>query len=266
MEDYEAQEVEFWAKLEEEGMSRSSMLRRSVAAAAGLTVLGSASTALGMSKMRAGAPTRMTQAKFQQLVKDAKKEGHLNTIALPPDWANYKEALAAFPKKYGIGITNDNPDGSSAQENQAIVSLKGDKRAPDVVDVGVSFAISGANSGLYAPYFNLNYNTIPRALKNTHGLWMGDYWGAVSIGYNKTLISNPPKTFKDLMKPEYKGKVAINGSPLSSNSAVSVVIASALANGGSLSNVQAGIDFWAQMKKNGNYIPVGTTPQTVASG
>jgi putative spermidine/putrescine transport system substrate-binding protein len=266
MEDYEAQEVEFWAKLEEEGMSRSSMLRRSVAAAAGLTVMGSASTALGMSKMRASAPTRMTQAKFQQLVKDAKKEGHLNTIALPPDWANYKEALAAFPKKYGIGITNDNPDGTSAQENQAIVSLKGDKRAPDVVDVGVSFAITGANTGLYAPYFNLNYNTIPRALKNTHGLWMGDYWGAVSIGYNKTLISNPPKTFKDLLKSEYKGKVAINGSPLSSNSAIAVVIASALANGGSLSNVQAGIDFWAQMKKNGNYIPVGTTPQTVASG
>ncbi len=266
MEDYEAQEVEFWAKLEEEGMSRSSMLRRSVAAAAGLTVLGSASTALGMSKMRAAAPTHMTQDAFKQLVVNAKKEGHLNTIALPPDWANYAEALHDFPRKYGIGITNDNPDGSSAQENQAIVSLKGDKRAPDAVDVGVSFAISGANQGLYAPYFNLNYKTIPRALKNTHGLWMGDYWGAVSIGYNKALIPNPPKTFKDLLKSEYKGKVAINGSPLTSNSAVSVVIATALANGGSLSDVGPGIDFWAQMKKNGNYIPVGTTSATVASG
>jgi putative spermidine/putrescine transport system substrate-binding protein len=266
MEDYEAQEVEFWAKLEEEGMSRSSMLRRSVAAAAGLTVLGSASTALGMSKMRAAAPTHMTKDAFKQLVADAKKEGHLNTIALPPDWANYQEALHDFPRKYGIGITNDNPDGSSAQENQAIVSLKGDKRAPDAVDVGVSFAISGANSGLYAPYFNLNYKTIPRALKNTHGLWMGDYWGAVSIGYNKSLISNPPKTFKDLLKSEYKGKVAINGSPLTSNSAIAVVIATALANGGSLSDVGPGIDFWAQMKKNGNYIPVATTSATVASG
>jgi putative spermidine/putrescine transport system substrate-binding protein len=95
---------------------------------------------------------------------------------------------------------------------------------------------------------------------------MGDYWGAVSIGYNKSLVSNPPKTFKDLLKPEYKGKVAINGSPLSSNSAVSVVIASALANGGSLNDVSAGIDFWSQMKKAGNYIPVQTTPQTVSSG
>ena len=267
MEDYEAQEIEFWAKLEEEGMSRSSMLRRSAAAAFGLTIMGSASTALGATRARmASPPTRMTKDKLADLIKNAKKEGHLNTIALPPDWANYAEALHNFPRKYGIGITNDNPNGSSADENQAIRSLKGDKRAPDVVDVGVSFAIAGANEGLYAKYFPSTYSTIPRALKDTRGYWMGDYWGAVSIGYNKSLVSNPPKTFKDLLKPEYKGKVAINGSPLSSNSAVSVVIASALANGGSLNDVQAGIDYWAQMKKSGNYIPVGTTPQTVASG
>src|SRR3954449_4494292 len=245
MEDYEAQEIEFWAKLEEEGMSRSSMLRRSAAAALGLTIVGNASTALGATKAKLSAPTRMDKDHFAALVKAAKKEGHLNTIALPPDWANYKEALHNFPRKYGIGITNDNPDGSSAQENEAIRSLKGDKRAPDAVDVGISFAIAGANEGLYAKYYNSNYKTIPRSLKDTRGFWMGDYWGAVSIGYNKTLISNPPKSFADLKKPEYRGKVAINGSPLASNSAVSVVIASALANGGSLSNVQPGIDFWA---------------------
>jgi putative spermidine/putrescine transport system substrate-binding protein len=267
MEDYEAQEIEFWAKLEEEGISRSSMLRRSVAAVAGLTIVGNASTAFAASKARLAAPPEhMTKGAFGDLVKAAKKEGHLNTIALPPDWANYGEALHDFPRKYGIGITNDNPDGSSAQENQAIVSLKGDSRAPDAVDVGESFAIAGANQGLYAKYFNLNYNTIPRALKDTRGYWMGDYWGAVSIGYNKTLVSDPPKTFKDLMKPEYKGKVAINGSPLASNSAIAVVIATALANGGSLGDVTAGIDYWAAMKKNGNFIPVQTTPQTVASG
>jgi putative spermidine/putrescine transport system substrate-binding protein len=267
MEDYEAQEIEFLAKLEEEGMSRSSMLRRSAAAAFGLTIVGNASTAFAANKARlASPPTRMTKDQFADLVKAAKKEGHLNTIALPPDWANYGEALHNFPRKYGIGITNDNPNGSSAQENEAIRSLKGDSRAPDAVDVGIAFAVSGANEGLYAKYFNLNYATIPRSLKDTRGFWMGDYWGAVSIGYNKTLVANPPKTFKDLLKPEYKGKVAINGSPLSSNSAVSVVIASALANGGSLSDVSAGIDFWASMKKNGNYIPVQTTPQTVASG
>ena len=194
MEDYEAQEQEFWAKLEEEGMSRSSMLRRSAAAAVGLTVLGSAGTALGASNRVSAPPLKGTAAGMKDLIMAAKKEGKLNTIALPRDWANYGEMMDTFSKKYGIKITNDNPDGSSAQENEAIRSLKGDSRAPDVVDVGVAFAISGANEGLYAKYFNANYRTIPRAMKDGRGFWMGDYWGAISIGYNQNLISNPPKT------------------------------------------------------------------------
>jgi putative spermidine/putrescine transport system substrate-binding protein len=267
MEDYEAQEIEFWAKLEEEGMSRSSMLRRSAAAAVGLTALGTAGPALAATRARlAGPPTTETAAGLALLVKNAKKEGHLNTIALPPDWANYGEMISTFQKKYGIKITNDNPDGSSAQENEAIRSLKGDSRAPDVVDVSLPFAIAGANEGLYAKYFNTNYKTIPRALKDTRGFWMGDYWGAVSIGYNKSLISNPPKTWKDLTKPEYRGNVAMNGSPLSSGSAIAGVFAATLGAGGTLSDVGPGIDFFASLKKSGNFIPVQTTPQTVASG
>jgi putative spermidine/putrescine transport system substrate-binding protein len=267
MEDYEAQEVEFWAKLEEEGMSRSSMLRRSAAAAFGLTVFSGAGTALGATRARfASPPLKGSASGMATLIKNAKKEGKLNTIALPRDWANYGELMDTFVKKYGIKITNDNPDGSSAQENEAIRSLKGDSRAPDGVDVGVSFAIAGANEGLYAKYFPSTYSTIPRAMKDTRGFWMGDYWGAVSIGYNQNLVSNPPKTWKDLLKPEYKGKVALNGSPLTSNSAVSGVIAAAIGNGGSASDVGPGIDFFAALKKSGNFIPIQTTPATVASG
>ena len=104
--------------------------------------------------------------------------------------------MRTFSKKYGIAITNDNPDGSSAQENQAVVSLKGDPRAPDVLDVNPSFAVAGAVQGLYAKYFPRNYPTIPRAMKDTRGLWMGDYWGSVTIGYNGNLVKNPPKTFE----------------------------------------------------------------------
>ena len=86
------------------------------------------------------------------LVAAAKKEGTLNTIALPPTWANYGELISGFTAKYGIKINNVNPDGSSGDEITAIKSLKGQSRAPDVVDVGQSFALSGAASGLYAPY------------------------------------------------------------------------------------------------------------------
>lgn len=267
MEDYEAQELEFWRKLEEGEMSRSQMLKRSIAAAAGLTIISSPASALAARARRAASPPlKGSSISMKELIAQAKKEGHLNTIALPPDWANYGEIMSTFSKKYGISITNSNPDGSSAEENQAVASLKGDPRAPDVVDDGPAFAISGTAQGLFARYFNTNFATIPRAMKDTRGYWTGDYWGAISIGYNANLVNPAPKTWKDLLNPAYKGKVALNGSPLTSGSAVAGVFSAALANGGSLNNVGPGIDFFAQLKKAGNFIPVQSTPQTVASG
>jgi putative spermidine/putrescine transport system substrate-binding protein len=267
MEDYEAQEVEFWRKLDEESISRSAMLRRSAAAAFGLTILSSPAAAWAA---RGGAdvkpPLRGKGFSMKTLVAQAKKEGKLNTIALPPDWANYGEIMSTFQKKYGIKITNDNPDGSSAEENQAVRSLKGDSRAPDVVDDGPAFAISGTAEGLFGRYYVSQFATIPRSMKDTRGYWTGDYWGAISIGYNANIVKTAPKTFKDLLGSDFRGKVALNGSPLTSGSAVAGVFAAALANGGSLNDVGPGIDYFAQLKKAGNWLPVGGTPQTVASG
>ena len=267
MEDHEEQELEFWRKLEETDMSRSQMLKRSIAAAAGLTVLASPATALGALR-RAGAtpPLKGGAISMKELIAQAKKEGKLNTIALPPDWANYGEIMNAFQKKYGLKITNDNPNGSSADENQAVRTLKGDSRAPDVVDDSPAFAISGTAEGLFGKYFTTNFATIPRSMKDTRGFWTGDYWGAISIGYNASIIKTAPKTWKDLLGSEFKGKVALNGSPLTSGSAIAGVFSAALANGGSLNDVGPGVDFFAQLKKNGNWLPVGGTPQTVASG
>jgi len=273
MEDYEAQEVEFWRRLAESDMSRSQMLRRSAAAAVGLTILSAPGTAFAARRSLAGSslPTAGTAGNFAEIVANAKKEGHLNTIALPPDWANYGEIMSTFQSKYGIKISNANPDGSSAEENQAIESLKSNSRAPDVVDDGPAFAIAGTvpnSSGqrLFTPYKVQEWNTIPRAMKDTRGYYYGDYWGVISFGYNSSLVNPAPTSWQDLLKPAYKGKVAMNGSPLTAGAAVAGVFAAALANGGSLSNVAPGVDFFQKLKQVGNYIPVQSTPQTVASG
>lgn len=267
MEEHEAQELEFWRKLHEKDMSRSQMLKRSIAAAAGLTVLSSPGLAWARARgIRIAPPLKGKSVSMSELVAQAKKEGHLNTIALPPDWANYGEIMSTFSKKYGIPISNANPNGSSAEENQAVQSLKGDPRAPDAVDDGPAFAISGTAQGLFAKYFVTEFGTIPRSMKDTRGYWTGDYYGAISFGYNANLVNPAPKSWKDLLNPAYRGKVAMNGSPLTAGAAVAGVFSAALANGGSLSNVGPGIDFFAQLKSSGNYIPVQSTPQTVASG
>jgi putative spermidine/putrescine transport system substrate-binding protein len=266
VEDFQEQEYEF-LRLEEEQIGRRTLLKRGLATAVGLTVISLPEVALAArAKALADPPARGGGVSLKEWVAQAKKEGKLNTIALPPDWANYGEIMSTFQKKYGLKITNNNPDGSSAQENEAVRSLKGDSRAPDVLDVSPSFAQSGANEGLYAKFFTTNFKKVPRAMKDGRGFWIGDYWGVISFGVNTAVVSNVPRTWQDLLKPEYKTKVALNGSPLTSGSAQAGVAAASLASGGSLSNIGPGIDFFAKLKDAGNFIPVQATPQTIASG
>lgn len=267
MEDFQEQEYEFLRRLEEERLDRKTLMRRGLASGIGLTILSLSPTALAARRKAVADPPMLGRTlKLSEFVKEAKKEGRLNVIALPPDWANYGEIISTFTKKFGIPITSADPDASSAQENQAVRSLKGDPRAPDVLDVGPSFAIAGAKEGLYARYYTTNFPKVPRVMKDSRGLWIGDYWGVVSFGVNTAVVSNVPKSWKDLLKPEYRNKVALTGSPLSSGAAVAGVYSASIANGGSLQDIGPGIDFFAQLKSVGNFVPVQATPQSIVSG
>jgi putative spermidine/putrescine transport system substrate-binding protein len=240
----------------------------SVAAVTTLALAGCASnkSADDSSSKIATAASAQAAGGMDALVAAAKKEGKLNVITLPRDWANYGELMDNFSKKYGIKITDANPDGSSAQEITAITTLKSQATAPDVVDVGQSFALSGTASGLYAPYEVSNWSDIPAALKDANGNWVNDYGGYVSIGCDTSKVSSCPTTFAELDNPAYKGKVALNGDPTGANAAFSAVWAAALSKGGSYDNIQPGIDYFATLKKAGIYVPIQATAATIESG
>lgn len=197
------------------------------------------------------------------LVAAAKQEGALNVIALPPDWANYGKMISGFSAKYGIKITSAQPDATSQDEINAANQLKGTSRAPDVFDVGLNIAL--ANTGLFAPYKVQGWNDIPEALKESSGKWFSDYGGYMSIGYDAGKVP-APTSMKDLLKPAYKGKVALNGDPTQAAAAFSGVVAAALDNGGSADDIAPGVQFFADLKKAGNFLPVDPTPATVESG
>jgi putative spermidine/putrescine transport system substrate-binding protein len=72
---------------------------------------------------------RASAAGMADLIAAAKAEGALNVITLPRDWANYGLLMDNFEKMYGVKIDDANPDGSSAEELQAIRSLKSQSRA-----------------------------------------------------------------------------------------------------------------------------------------
>jgi len=200
------------------------------------------------------------------LVEAAQEEGTLNVIALPPDWANYGEMLDTFSEKYDIEINSATPDGSSQDELNAVESQKGQDRAPDVLDVGTSFAKQADAQDLLAPYKVETWDDIAEDQKDAEGHWYNDYGGYISIGCNAAVIAECPTTIEDLLDPQYAGKVALNGNPTQAAAAFSGVWAAALANGGSLDDIGPGIDFFKQVKDVGNFNPVEITPATIQSG
>jgi putative spermidine/putrescine transport system substrate-binding protein len=217
-----------------------------------------------------GATTPAGQAKsaadvggLSSLESLAKKEGQLNVIALPRDWANYGAVLDAFKAKYGIAITSDNPDGSSQDEVNAVNQLSGTSRAPDVLDIGMAVAL--ANTSLFAPYQVATWKDIPDAQKEATGLWFQDYGGYMSIGYDSAKV--PAITsLNDLKGSAFKGKVALNGDPTTANAALNGVMMASLGNGGGIDNIGPGVDFFASLNKSGNFVPVKATTATVKNG
>lgn len=194
----------------------------------------------------------------------AKAEGALNVIALPRDWANYGEIIDAFKAKYPeIAVNEQSPDVSSAEEIQAAKTNEGLDTAPDVFDIGLAVALQ--NKDLFAPYKVATWADIPDALKDADGKFYGDYGGYMSVGYDSAKFP-APTTIEDLLKPEYKGAVAINGDPTQAGAAFAAVGLATVQTGGSLDDFSAGIDFFGKLAKAGNLLKVDVTTATVASG
>jgi putative spermidine/putrescine transport system substrate-binding protein len=197
------------------------------------------------------------------LIKDAKAEGQLNVIALPPTWANYGAIIKAFSAKYGIKINSANPTGSSQDEVDAVKQQAGTKAAPDVLDVGQSVAL--ANTSLFAPYKVATWDAIPDSQKESTGLWFQDYGGYMAIGYDSAKFGTI-SSVNDLMDPKFKNAIALNGNPTQANAALNGVMMVNLAVGGSLDDISKGVDFFHQLKQAGNFVPVQATSATVKAG
>lgn len=203
------------------------------------------------------------------LIELARAEAELSTIALPDDWANYKEMKSTFFSKYPFLTHNDlNPDASSAQEIEAIKANAGNRgpQTPDVIDVGFTWGDTAKSEGLLQPYKVATWDGIPAALKDPDGYWYGDYYGVMAFEVNTAVVQNVPTDWSDLLKPEYRGKIALAGDPTGSGQAINAVWAASLGNGGSLDNAMPGLEFFKQLNEAGNLLPVIARPATIASG
>ena len=93
-----------------------------------------------------------------------------------------------------------------------------------------------------------------------------EFYGAEAFVVNTDIVKNPPTSFQDLLNNSYKNMVGIDGDPRQANDAFLAVWLLFLANKQSLDNIQPGIDYFAKLKKNGNFTVARSSSANIAKG
>ena len=119
---------------------------------------------------------------------------------------------------------------------------------------------------LVSPYIHSKWADIPANLKDPNGNWCVEYWGAQSFVINTDKVKNPPASFADLLNNSYPNMVGIDGDPRQANDALQAVYSAALAKSGSTDSIQPGIDFFAALKKKGNFTPARANIANMTTG
>ncbi len=178
--------------------------------------------------------------------------------------------IESFKAKYGLEVNELNPDAGSGDEIEAIKANKGNTgpQAPDVIDVGLSFGPSAKAEGLIQPYKVSTWDTIPDDAKDAEGYWYGDYYGVLAFEINKDIVTKIPTDWSDLLASDYKNAVALAGDPRASNQAIQGVYAAGLsaAGGDAAKAGDAGLSFFAELNKAGNFVPVIGKAAPLAQG
>ncbi len=235
-----------------------------VISSAGVWVNATAATAATSDACWATAVTASQCGGMSALVAAAKAEGHLTVTTDPFTWANYGLLIPGFEKQYGIKVLDTNPNGTSADEiNEINLYKKNPALEPDVLDLSVAFAQKAVNGEpgvfkgpIFERYKLSEWNELPAGWKDANGYWSYDYAGVVTIGYNADVIKTPVTGWSSLLGPAFKNAVGLDNSPTSSGAGAGAVIAAAVDNGGSVSNVQPGLNWFKKLKQAGNFNPI----------
>ena len=182
----------------------------------------------------------------------------------PPEWADWGTQLKMIKEKTGITVPQDNKN-----SGQSLSQLIAEKASPvaDVTYLGVTFGIQAKKDGVVVPYKPAFWNEIPDGLKDPEGYWFTIHSGTLGFMVNVDALRGKPvpKSWKDLLKPEYKGLVGYLDPPSAFVGYVGAVAVNQ-AFGGSFDNFTPAINYFKELAKNDPIIPKQTSYARVLSG
>ena len=210
----------------------------------------------GAAAMLAG---RVGAAPLDDLIERARKEGAVNSVGMPDDWANWATTWKDVTAKYGLKHVDT--DMSSAEELAKFAAERANASA-DIGDVGFDFCRVAVERGLAAAYKPSTFAQIPDWARDPDGQWMLAYTGTISFVVAKD-VPNPPKSWADLLNGTYKVAAGDVGKASQSNAAV---LACAIAMGGDESRVDPAMDLFAKLAKQKRLLTIAALPANMARG
>ena len=149
------------------------------------------------------------------LLAAAKKEGKIVLYT-----ANFLDTEQAVAKRFAERFPGMQIEIVRAPTGQLITRIKteaaGNKLIADVIDISDRVQARGMID-LFAPYAPPNAADYPEIARTADRLWprSGNAW---TITYNSALVTDPPKSWADLVKPEF-GKLGLGQTVIASGGA-----------------------------------------------
>ncbi len=196
---------------------------------------------------------------LDEIIEAAKAEGHVESIGMPDNWANWGLSWTGLEEEYGI--THADTDMSSSEELQ-MLATEGENGTKDIGDVGFAFGKQVIEEDLVQPYKTSYWDSVPDWAKAEDGKWMVAYTGCTTFLTNTDQVENAPTSWQDIRDGEYK--VALG--PLTGANAQAAVIASAYAFGGDLENLDPAFEFWTELAEAGRINTLDITQQNFETG
>lgn len=198
---------------------------------------------------------------LSELVKNAQSEGEVQSVGMPDDWADWKDSWEGIKSTYGLA--HEDVDMTSAEELSQFAAEKDDP-TKDMGDIGLSMTPEAIKQDVIGTFKASTWDQFPDWAKDPEGRWIMTYTGSIAfIANTESTGGKCPTSWKDVEKGDYLVSV---GNVLGGAASQVAVLSCALANGGSLEDVQPGIDYFKALAKDGRLDTGDTTSARMASG
>lgn len=147
--------------------------------------------------------------RLQKLIDGAKKEGAL-TIYTSAQGSDMGPLVSAFEKKYSVKVDMWRA-GSEKVLQRAITEARANRFTLDVMETnGPELELAHREKIFQAIKSPHHANLMPQALRK-HGEWVGTRLNVFVQAYNTNSVKKEelPKTWDDLLKPSWKGRLGI---------------------------------------------------------